>query len=80
MNLEVHPQQFRSHSGEDCEDNLITLWRIAIQLHTIRTKRTGSEPTHGPDKGFQLYLGTLSATLAEWAIPLGLLLPVTVIV
>jgi 5-methylcytosine-specific restriction endonuclease McrA len=24
-NLEVHHQQFRSQSGEDCEDNLITL-------------------------------------------------------
>jgi 5-methylcytosine-specific restriction endonuclease McrA len=24
-NLEVHHQQFRSHSGEDSEDNLITL-------------------------------------------------------
>jgi 5-methylcytosine-specific restriction endonuclease McrA len=24
-NLEVHHQQFRSHSGEDQEDNLITL-------------------------------------------------------
>jgi 5-methylcytosine-specific restriction endonuclease McrA len=24
-NLEVHHQQFRSHSGEDKEDNLITL-------------------------------------------------------
>jgi 5-methylcytosine-specific restriction endonuclease McrA len=24
-NLEVHHQQFRSHSGEDTEDNLITL-------------------------------------------------------
>jgi 5-methylcytosine-specific restriction endonuclease McrA len=24
-NLEVHHQQFRSHSGYDCEENLITL-------------------------------------------------------
>jgi len=24
-NLEVHHQEFRSHSGEDCEANLITL-------------------------------------------------------
>jgi 5-methylcytosine-specific restriction endonuclease McrA len=24
-NLEVHHQQFRSHSGDDCEENLITL-------------------------------------------------------
>jgi 5-methylcytosine-specific restriction endonuclease McrA len=24
-NLEVHHQQFRSHSGSDCEENLITL-------------------------------------------------------
>jgi len=25
LNLEVHHQQFRSHSGEDSEENLITL-------------------------------------------------------
>ena len=25
QNLEVHHQQYRSHSGEDCEHNLITL-------------------------------------------------------
>ena len=24
-NLEIHHRQFRSHSGEDCENNLITL-------------------------------------------------------
>jgi len=24
-NLEIHHQQFRSHSGDDCKENLITL-------------------------------------------------------
>jgi ATP-dependent DNA helicase RecQ len=24
-NLEVHHKQFRSHSGDDCEENLVTL-------------------------------------------------------
>lgn len=31
-NLEVHHQQYRSHSGEDIEENLITLCR---ECHTF---------------------------------------------
>jgi 5-methylcytosine-specific restriction endonuclease McrA len=32
-NLEVHHTQFRSHQGEDTEDNLITL---CVQCHKLR--------------------------------------------
>ena len=33
-NLEVHHKQFRSHSGHDCEENLITLCtRCHVDIH-----------------------------------------------
>jgi 5-methylcytosine-specific restriction endonuclease McrA len=31
-NLEVHHQQFRSHSGEDIEENLITICHVCHSL------------------------------------------------
>jgi len=36
-NLEVHHQQFRSHSGNDREDNLITL---CVDCHSAAHHRT----------------------------------------
>jgi hypothetical protein len=35
--LEVHHQQFRSHSGEDSESNLITLYPDVMGRGTLRT-------------------------------------------
>jgi 5-methylcytosine-specific restriction endonuclease McrA len=37
-NLEVHHKQFRSHSGDDSEDNLITLCtECHFEIHRRRT-------------------------------------------
>ena len=44
-NLEIHHQQFRSHSGEDHEENLITLCASChSQVHTatLLTKNIGT--------------------------------------
>jgi 5-methylcytosine-specific restriction endonuclease McrA len=37
-NLEVHHMQYRSHSGEEVEDNLISLCtRCHVRLHRLNT-------------------------------------------
>ena len=44
-NLEVHHKQFRSHSGDDSEENLITLCAACHAIaHRPETKLIGREP------------------------------------
>src|ERR1039458_5857059 len=42
-NLEVHHRQFRSHSGSDLEENLITL---CAACHASVHRRSDDEPNH----------------------------------
>ena len=44
-NLEVHHREFRSHSGADSEENLITLCTAChARVHRPETKLIGREP------------------------------------
>jgi len=47
-NLEVHHQQFRSHSGEDHEVNLITL------CNSCHSRQHGEKPHFDPRRTHQL--------------------------
>jgi ATP-dependent DNA helicase RecQ len=46
-NLEVHHRQFRSHSGDDSEDNLITL---CTACHGIAHRRSAGHPCSAIDR------------------------------
>src|SRR5215813_5068916 len=61
-NLEVHHQQFRSRSGQDAQENLITQChsrRLAVQIraawdHLSRTMGTSVQPSEGRVKSTKL--------------------------